>query len=396
MTQPRAWDPTAPGGTAQSDSAETSAQGRQGVTAQPVTGNESRYRAEFPSGTTHPDFDVVLGTGMSIANPGGATAHWDISTGTTINQTTTITCKKSFSVPHNVAFGFKLSQKIANQEFYFELVAENPDGTVDNNTVASWRVAFADAAGATNARFESRNAGPTVFQSVNQTVNSEITDSIFEITIETDEIWFHSKPLNTSSARTLSVANQFIVPDPNRRYRPRIRINNLGTAPGSNTVVSFYYLSVSDYTEIKAEMTGSSGNGAGGASLPVNVVQNSVTGLEARIGAAGTLISKVNSAATTNAANIKATAARLYGFNLGNNSAAWRYVHLHNKATAPTVGTDSPALIIAIPPGGHVTEAFPLPITFATGLGISITTGAADLDATATGANEVVGAIHYF
>src|SRR5690242_4134795 len=48
------------------------------------------------------------------------------------------------------------------------------------------------------------------------------------------------------------------------------------------------------------------------------------------------------SAATTNATNIKASAGQVYGYDIYNNNAAVRFVKFYNKATAPTVGTDTP------------------------------------------------------
>ena len=60
-------------------------------------------------------------------------------------------------------------------------------------------------------------------------------------------------------------------------------------------------------------------------------------------------VATLNSAATTNATNVKATAGNIYTINLSNNGAAAAYFKLYNKATAPTVGTDTPLDVITIP-----------------------------------------------
>ena len=68
---------------------------------------------------------------------------------------------------------------------------------------------------------------------------------------------------------------------------------------------------------------------------------------------------------------------------------------LYNKATAPTVGTDIPEMIIPIPAAvGGVPGVASLPIGFSgfrfpLGLGIAITRNAVHTDVTAVGAGEV-------
>src|SRR5581483_5493004 len=51
---------------------------------------------------------------------------------------------------------------------------------------------------------------------------------------------------------------------------------------------------------------------------------------------------RVKSAASTNATSVKASAGRLYQIHLCNTSAALKFVKFYNKASAPTVGTDTP------------------------------------------------------
>jgi hypothetical protein len=105
--------------------------------------------------------------------------------------------------------------------------------------------------------------------------------------------------------------------------------------------------------------------------------------------APGTTQTTVNSAASTNAANVKATAGNVYTIFANNASAAAKYVRLYNKATAPTVGTDVPVRVITIPASSSKEIALTVPLRFATGIGYAITGGAATLDATAVAAGDV-------
>lgn len=113
-------------------------------------------------------------------------------------------------------------------------------------------------------------------------------------------------------------------------------------------------------------------------------------GVQYRATASGASAAHIVSAATTNATNLKNAAGKVLGWYLVNNTASWRYVKLHNLATAPTAGA-AVARTIGIPPNGVASFFSEGGITFATGIGYTIVTGAADADATAVGANEVVG-----
>lgn len=103
----------------------------------------------------------------------------------------------------------------------------------------------------------------------------------------------------------------------------------------------------------------------------------------------------INSAATTNGALILTGTSGVHAFYATNTGASAAYVKLYNKATAPTVGTDIPEMIIPVPAAaGGVPGVATLPIgfagfRFALGLGIAITGGAGDTDTTAVAAGQV-------
>jgi len=80
----------------------------------------------------------------------------------------------------------------------------------------------------------------------------------------------------------------------------------------------------------------------------------------------------------------------LFGYYISNQNAAVIYVKFYNKATAATVGTDTPVLTLAIPAASAANQEFLGGIPFSLGIGIGATTGPTDADTGAPGANEVI------
>jgi hypothetical protein len=222
---------------------------------------------------------------------------------------------------------------------------------------------------------------------------------VYEIVLESDEVTFHNKGMDSSSQKTISVVRNSVAPDPNLRYKLRFRAVNGGTAPASTTTLTSAFVTAVDYTEILVELTGAQGNSLGSSSLGVNITGGSVGVSNATIGAStsttGTAVAKINAAATTNATLVKSTSGRLYGYHLTNTSAATKYVRIYNLAAAPTVGTSVPTMIIPIPPNASTILTHTIPIAFTTGIAYSITGSYPDLDATAVAVGEVVGHLIY-
>lgn len=106
-------------------------------------------------------------------------------------------------------------------------------------------------------------------------------------------------------------------------------------------------------------------------------------------------IGKLVSAASTNATSLKASAGQVYGVVIVNTNASARYFKFYNKASAPTVGTDTPLFTLGLPGAGGVSFSFPHGIPFATGIAYATTTGAADSDTAAVAANEITAVILY-
>lgn len=97
-----------------------------------------------------------------------------------------------------------------------------------------------------------------------------------------------------------------------------------------------------------------------------------------------------SSANTTNATAAKASAGKLYSVNGYNSTATVTYLKFYDKATAPTVGTDTPVLTLALP--ASAVFSYDLGgLAFATGIGYGLTTVAADNGTTAPAAGAILG-----
>lgn len=206
------------------------------------------------------------------------------------------------------------------------------------------------------------------------------------------------------------------IPDDDVELYLYIWSQNGTTNPATSTTWTVGFVSIEDNANVPTYIAGVRPIGAA-APLPVSVPGTVVLGAGASaigsvtIGAAANLIGDVGqqyrtnsggaasgahivSAAGTNAAVVKAGAGRVVGWSLTNTNAAWRYVKLHNQTTTPTAGIGV-VRTIAIPPNGVSNFALEGGIAFATGIALTTVTGAADADATAVGANDIIGDLFF-
>ena len=168
---------------------------------------------------------------------------------------------------------------------------------------------------------------------------------------------------------------------------------------GSNTIGALTANQSVNVNQINS-VTPLMGNGASGTGAQRVTIANDSTGQVGIVPltAGGLSISRVISAASTNATSAKGSAGQVYGWYLSNINVAVRYLKLYNKATAPTVGTDVPVMTIAIPgntAGAGANVEFTTGIAFSTGIAYALTTGVADADTAAVAANEIVVNLMY-
>lgn len=164
------------------------------------------------------------------------------------------------------------------------------------------------------------------------------------------------------------------------------------------------FVRIFDYERLRAELlprpSGDASNAAAVAVQNTPGVAQSGTWNIAAVTTAGTPAAPatpliINSAASTNGQLVLTGTSGLQAMFATNIGATPAFIKLYNKATAPTVGTDVPAMIVTVPaavsgvPGeaeiapGFIGYRFPL------GLGLAITGAAADTDTTVVAAGQV-------
>lgn len=165
----------------------------------------------------------------------------------------------------------------------------------------------------------------------------------------------------------------------------------MSTAATAGTTSLAIRLDKGEYTELMASMNV--------ASLPAtpagtNLIGKSICDMSATIanGPAFSVHRLVSAAASTNATSVKASAGRVLSIRGYNAKAAVCYLKLYNKASAPTVGTDTPFMTIPLKASDVFYIAFEdFGLNFSTGIAYAITGAAADADTTALVAADVVG-----
>jgi hypothetical protein len=175
-------------------------------------------------------------------------------------------------------------------------------------------------------------------------------------------------------------------------------------APASTTTLTFGHIAVESFPNNSVYIQGFRAQGATNP-IPATIQSGTVTTVSTvstvtAVTTAGTPAAPatpliINSAATTNGQLVLTGTSGLQALFATNIGAAVAFVKLYNKATAPTVGTDTPAMIITVPaavagvPGSvEITPGFN-GYRFALGLGLAITGLVADTDTTAVAAGQV-------
>jgi len=137
---------------------------------------------------------------------------------------------------------------------------------------------------------------------------------------------------------------------------------------------------------------------SGGTDIPMPFNQESVTGsnfplVQIAPGDLGgcSVYHLDSSAATTNAAIVKATPGMLYGISTINIQAAVIYIPLYNITTLPVPGTTAVFFRFAVGSSGILGPLwFPQGIAFSAGIGVSINAGFATPTTAVTVANQIV------
>ena len=176
--------------------------------------------------------------------------------------------------------------------------------------------------------------------------------------------------------------------------------------PGNTANTTPWLSTINQGGNSAAVKAASTGAAAADPSLVVNVSPNSPPMAMTQSGtwtvqriqsAANTNLTqtRVVAAATTNATSLKASAGNIAAIDLFNVASYMVFLKLYNKASAPTVGTDTPVWTIPIPASGGFSIDFSQGEYFSTGIAFAITKLQADGDTTALVAGDVTGRIKW-
>ena len=233
----------------------------------------AKFRESFPGSAVRDGvWDTSVGTGGSISVASG---QLTMASGTTADSVTSITGKQSFTVPFRFSVGLTLSQRIANQTFFVEVVSIGNDGLPDGLNQAAW---VFDGTSATQAKYQVQVDGLAALTSSAVTVVTTAGTTLFEIEPFADECWWHSTAVDSTGNRANSYRRQLRSPDPNALYEVRLRWVNGSTAPASSTNAVVSFTTLSDYAEITAEITAGRGQASGGQAIATVFTGSTATG----------------------------------------------------------------------------------------------------------------------
>lgn len=354
---------------------------------------QKRMRDDFISALNANKWGVVTGSGDSWSYSSGAI----LTKGTTINTISYLLSKATFRLPFRFCFGITLSQRIANQTFEIGIVSvDETTGIPDEKYIASW---LFDGTSQTTNKYRTSSEG-SVFDTT-QTTTSAAGGGVFDVIVSTDECWFNTGLVDSNSGKAVAFKKHTKLPDPDKLYKLRIRSVNGATAPASATIMKVTFIALEDYAEVMVDSP-SLGSSAQGQALPVTIsntpnvalsgTSNSVNNTPSPSSTLGSYSSKgkLISAATTNATSVKNSATNIGKITAENVSASIIYLKLYDKASAPTVGTDTPFHTFALSPSSQRVLDFPQGLRLTTGFAFAITGAIADTDTTAIAANDVI------
>jgi hypothetical protein len=393
-----------------------------------------RFFENFASFDTSPtgNWEIVqTGAGMTITGPlGGASAgsgpYVNIASGTDAGEMTIIRTRSSFTMPIEVRYQITASQRIANNAFRIGFLEVDAAGNVVTSTdfttapevLNARNAVMAEVTGttATTNQLRVRAAGSALDTFANAhgsgfttvatgTTPNFIAATTYGLMLERDKIntraWGQNVLTNTGG----QFSYDRLLVNPTRLYRLYIIIENGASAPASSTDWRLHLVNMMDATrfDVSPRLPGTTDQSkAFPVAGTVVIGSGTVTTVSTvtAVTAAGTPTAPatpyiLNSAATTNGALVLTGTSGLHAFYATNTGASAAFVKLYNKATAPVVGTDVPAMILPVPAAvGGVPGVANLAIgnqgfRFALGLGIAITGGVADTDTTAVAAGQV-------
>ena len=261
-----------------------------------IGNSRTKIRDEFPTGGLKSAlWDLIAtGAGMTVTTGNGTTGSYLlIASGTTINSETIIRSKDIVSLPARLAAFVTASQRIANQEFFVELIEVDASGvpvvgTAQTNAGTSPNHASVkfDGTTATNALVTVRSGNAPEFVSAANTIVTTVATGtgpnffpagMVELQVTGEHVQLLQAAIDVTTAATVARRITQAAPDPEALYKLQIRARNLGTAPASSTDWRVHAIRLFDYARLDVSVIGGPGHGAAGSSVPVNVSGGSLS-----------------------------------------------------------------------------------------------------------------------
>jgi hypothetical protein len=255
-----------------------------------VGNTKTKLRDEFPTGGLKSAlWDLIAtGSGMNVATGNGTTGSYLlISSGTTINSETIIRSKDIFTLPARFAAFVTASQRIANQEFFVELIEVDAAGApvvgtsqTNAGTAPNYAGVKFDGIVATECRVAVRSGGAPEFLSAASTVQTSVATGgspnwfpagMVELQITGEHVQLLQAAIDVTTAATPARRITQAAPDPEALYKLQIRARNLGTAPASTTDWRVHAIRLFDYTRLDVSVIGGTGHSGAGSAVAVNV-----------------------------------------------------------------------------------------------------------------------------
>ncbi|MFN3573617.1 MAG: hypothetical protein ACK4TR_08830 [Phenylobacterium sp.] len=201
-----------------------------------------------------------------------------VSMGTTPNARLSFLSKQTFTIPCDLSVVAQASQRIVDNEWFYEIVEVDEAGrpVTNPNLPGDWAnrasLAFYSVATTNAARLEVVGQSVPVAATAGSTSYGSST-SLIEHCVEfrPQDTIAATHSVDSANSRGSQLRLSRSVPDPNKLYKLRLRFRNLGTAPASNTNVDIYKVLVMDVQELTAEVIGGRGHSSAAMAIPTLV-----------------------------------------------------------------------------------------------------------------------------
>lgn len=229
-----------------------------------IRGQKQRWRDDFSGNSLSSNWSVVqVGNGQSITV---SNSELKIATGIAVGETI-IRHKKPFTIPCKVVFIGYLTQRIANQSFYLEIV----DATGSNYA----RFFFAGTSSLNVSAEQLNNASPSSgFANLSNSSTTFSSGVCYEIDANVDELKFSTRDALNATGRSASFTQYKRIPDPSSEYFIQIRVANTAPTPSSSTLV-LDSVSIQENEIFTTEIVSGRGAKTVSDSVAVNVINGS-------------------------------------------------------------------------------------------------------------------------